>query len=81
MSIACKWEDFMDDEIKDVQDLIDEWFDLYVNLLGLEGITNYMHLLGAGHLPFYLKKWRSLYHFEQQGWESKNGKISSFINQ
>jgi len=50
MSIACKWEDFMDDEIKDVQDLIDEWFDLYVNLLGLEGITNYMHLIGAGHL-------------------------------
>ena len=76
MMITCKRDDFMDDEIEDFQDLMNEWFDLYINLLDLEGITNYMHLLGAGHLYFYLKKLRSLYCYKQQGWESKNGKIS-----
>ena len=44
MSITCKQEDFTGDEIKDLQDLIDKWFDLYVNLLGFEGITNCMPL-------------------------------------
>jgi len=64
MSITCKWENFTDDEIEDFQDLIDEWYYQYINLLGLEGITNYIHLLGAGHLHFYFKKLRSLYCFE-----------------
>jgi hypothetical protein len=39
-----------------------------------------MHLLGAGHLYYYLKKWGNLYRYQQQGWEMKNGVIASFIN-
>ena len=80
MKRAFQHEDFSDAEIEDFQDVVDEWFYLYVNLLGLPGITNYIHLLGAGHLYFYLKRWGSLYRYQQQGWEMKNGIIASFIN-
>jgi hypothetical protein len=40
-----------------------------------------MHLLGAGHLYFYVnvKKWGNFYHYQQQGWEMKNSVIASFI--
>jgi hypothetical protein len=40
-----------------------------------------MHLLGAGHVYYYLKKWGSLYRYQQQGREMKNGIIASFVHQ
>jgi hypothetical protein len=57
MRFAFRYEDFSDDDVEEFQVLIDEWFYKYVHLFGLPRITNYMHLLGAGHLYFYLKKW------------------------
>jgi hypothetical protein len=79
IKFAFRHEDFSDDDVEEFQDLIDEWFYQYVHLVGLPGITNYMHLLGAGHLYFYVKKWGNLYHYQQQGWEMKNSVIASFI--
>jgi len=73
-------EEFGNDEIEAFQDLVDEWFYLYIKLLGLPEVTNYIYLLGAGHLYQYLKVWGSLYRYKQQGWEMKNGIIASFIN-
>lgn len=80
IKLAFQHEEFGDEEIEAFQDLVDEWFYLYVELVGLQGVTNYIHLLGAGHLYFYLKVWGSLYRYQQQGWEMKNGIIASFIN-
>ncbi len=80
MKLAFQHEDFGNEEIEEFQDLVDEWFYLYVGLLGLPGVTNYMHLLGSGHLYHYLKSWGNLYRYQQQGWEMKNGVIASFIN-
>jgi hypothetical protein len=50
MQFAFLHEDFLVNDIEDFQDLVDEWFYQYVQLVGLPGITNYIHLLGAGHL-------------------------------
>jgi hypothetical protein len=80
IKLAFQHEDFGDEDIETFQDLVDEWFYLYIELLGLPGITNYIHLLGAGHLYYYLKRWGSLYRYQQQGWEMKNGIIASFVN-
>jgi hypothetical protein len=55
--LAFQHEDFGDEEIEGFQDLIDEWFFQYVEMLGLPGVMNYMHLLGVGHLYHYLKTW------------------------
>jgi hypothetical protein len=68
MQFAFLHEDFLVNDIEDFQDLVDEWFYQYVQLVGLPGITNYIHLLGAGYLYFYLKKWGNLYCYQQQGW-------------
>eukprot|EP00978_Attheya_sp_CCMP212_P043783 scaffold291542_cov56-Attheya_sp.AAC.1 len=42
---------------------IDVFFQLWVNLHQHEGVTNYIHMLGAGH----------------QGWESLNALIKAFF--
>jgi len=43
--------------------------------VGREGITNYIHLLGSGHIAYYLTVHRNLYKFSQQNWESLNEKM------
>jgi hypothetical protein len=80
MKVAFQHEDFSEEDVEDFQDIVDEWFYLYVELVGLPGITNYMHLIGAGQLYHYLRKWGNLYRYQQQGWEKKNGVIASFVN-
>ncbi len=57
MKLAFQHDDFGPEEVEEFQDLVDEWFSLYVDLVGLPGVTNYMHLLGSGHLYHYLKTW------------------------
>ncbi len=71
LSIAFKHEDFSDEDTEEFQDVVDDWCYHYVELLGIEGVSNYAHLLGAGHLYPYLKKWGNVYRFQQQGWEKK----------
>jgi len=35
-------------------------------------------MFGAGHIRYYLQKWRNLNHFQNQGWEAYNAMIASF---
>jgi hypothetical protein len=43
-----------------------------MQLHGLDGCTNYTHMLSSGHLAEYMFKWRNLYRFFQKGWENFN---------
>jgi hypothetical protein len=43
-----------------------------------ESITNYIHMIGAGHITNYLYKWRNIYIYSQQGWEAMNSLVKSF---
>jgi hypothetical protein len=56
MKVAFQHEDFSDDDIEAFHNSVDEWFLIYFELVGIQGITNYMHLLGAGHLYHYLMR-------------------------
>jgi hypothetical protein len=47
----------------------------WIALVGCEGITNYIHMLGSGHVRYYLTVHRNLYKFSQQNWESLNEKM------
>jgi hypothetical protein len=61
------------------QNEIDMFFQLWVNLHQHEGVTNYIHMLGAGHVKEYMREWGNLNKFSQQGWESLNALIKAFF--
>jgi hypothetical protein len=68
-------------EMELFQDYIDDFFEHWVEIYGEEGVTNYIHMLGAGHILYFVKKHGCLYLYSQQGWESLNNKIQAFIHQ
>jgi hypothetical protein len=68
-------EDFSDEDIEEFSELCDEFYQAWIDLHEREGITNYIHLIGSGHVTYYLRRYRNLYRFSQQGWESLNSKV------
>jgi hypothetical protein len=73
MEMAGQREDFSDEEIDAFGTHCDDFFELWVDLTGLvEGMTNYIHTIGSGHMTYYLREWRNLYRCSQQGWEALN---------
>jgi hypothetical protein len=70
-------QEYTDNDIEEFQSKIDDFFTAYVETSGAskEGITNYIHMLGSGHVAYYMKRHRNLYKFSQQGWESLNEKF------
>ena len=64
--------EFSDEMIENFQKLADKFFKSWVKLTGMAGVTNYIHMLGSGHLREFLIKYRNLYMYSQQGWEHMN---------
>jgi hypothetical protein len=79
MEFARKRSDFTEQDVLDFQDLADDFFELWIELKHLDGLGNYFHMIGAGHLAFYLREWGNLFRYSQQGWESMNALIKSFF--
>jgi hypothetical protein len=69
-------DDFSYEDIKLFQAEADYFFSAYIELVGRNGITNYFHLLGSGHISVYLFLYKNLYEHSQQGWEAFNTKKS-----
>jgi len=63
------------------RELIDEFYEKWINIFGDEGITNYIHILGSGHILYFIRKYGCLYLYSQQGWEALNNTIQTFIHQ
>jgi hypothetical protein len=70
-----------EDEMEQFQDLIDDFFETWVELFGNDGMTNYLHLLGSGHVLYFLQKYKCLYIYSQQGWEALNSICTGYILQ
>ena len=79
MVLLRQRDDFTDDMIVSYQYHADKSFQAWVLLWQEEGITNYIHMIGAGRIADYLFKWRNLYHFSQQVWEAMNSLIKTFF--
>ena len=69
-------DDFSEPEIKAFHKCCNTFMDTWVNGIveGNDGITNYIHMIGAGHFTYYLRKYKNLYRYCQQGWEALNQK-------
>ena len=71
-------EDWTDEQIWSFHALCSLFMTRYCDLNLGEGITNYVHVIGAGHLTYYLLQYRNLSRFQQQGWEAMNQLVKSF---
>jgi hypothetical protein len=72
-------EDFLAGEVPTVQKNLDIFFQNWISLWGRAGITNYIHLMGAGHMADYLLTAKNLYRHSQQGWENLNHLLKTFF--
>jgi hypothetical protein len=59
----------------------DEFCSAYFALTGRDGMTNYFHLLHAGHYSYFLLKYGNLYRYSQQGWENVNAVLKRSFHQ
>jgi len=66
-------------ELEAFQSHVDQFFAIWVDLTGHEGVTNYIHMLASGHISEYLIYWGNLYDHSQQGWEAFNSLIKTFF--
>ena len=67
--------DFTHTEVVELQKMIDDWYNTWINITGREGMTNYIHMLGAGHVTYYIIKHGSLYKYSNQSWERLNKRV------
>jgi hypothetical protein len=79
MVLLRKREDFTNTEIAVYQSHADKFFQAWVRLWQKEGITNYIHMIGSGHIADYLYKWKNLHRYSQQGWEAMNSLVKTFF--
>ena len=76
MSVLVQKEDYTEEQLEMFQDNVDDFMEIWCTIAdGKKQMTNYLHLLGAGHVLYYMKKWKNLYRYEQEGWESLNALI------
>jgi hypothetical protein len=78
MEICRMKDDFTDADIQKYQEEADLFFQKWIDLNGRAGITNYIHLLGAGHIAEYMFHWRNMYQHSQQSWEAFNSLLKTF---
>ena len=77
--LKIKHRDVTEDEIKQFQNHIDEFHAVWVKIFGVDGLTNYIHYLSAGHVAFYMKEYGNLSKYSNQGWEALNSGIKCFF--
>ena len=81
MEILRQKEDFTDQGILGFQKVGDQFYAAWMDLNGSDGVTNYIHMWGAGHLCGYLHYWRNFYVHSQQGLEAFNNLVKLFYLQ
>ena len=78
LPLLCSHMDLSTDQLSEFQLNCDLFFVKWVELHGVEGITNYIHMLGSGHVSEYMQHWGDLFQHSQQGWEAFNSLLKTF---
>ena len=67
------------DEIWAYQKKADYFFRDWIDCHAAEGMTNYVHMIGSGHVLEYLLHWGNLANHSQQGWEAFNSQFKTYF--
>ena len=78
MELAKQHDDLTDENLDDFHKLSQEFMAAWVDVSPNRSVTNYIHMFGAGHMTYYLRRYGNLYRFSQQGWEALNQKLKHF---
>ena len=78
-NLARKGSDYTDQELTLFGHHLDHFFQLWVELHGRQGVRNYLHMIGSGHMLEYMRRWGNLTKYSQQGWEALNALIKLFF--
>jgi hypothetical protein len=70
--------DYTMHEVDHLHTMCNKFMEQWLDLFGPKHMTNYIHVIGAGHLTFFAAKYKNLYRFSQQGWESLNQLLKHF---
>ncbi len=81
MQVLTRHRNLTPEEKEFVQANFDDYFELWVEIFGRDGQSNYIHMIGSGHIEYFLDKYDCLYLYSQQGWEALNNTIQAFIHQ
>jgi hypothetical protein len=65
-------EDFSDNDVDKLHIMCNKFMCQWMELLGADHMTIHIHIIGSGHLTYFACKYRNLYRYSQQGWESLN---------
>jgi hypothetical protein len=71
-------QDYSENDILQLHKLTAKFMDQWVDLCHGQHMTNYIHVIGAGHLTYFARHYGNLYRFSQQGWESLNKLIKHY---
>ena len=90
MEAVCKFQElneilqsrtvFNNAKIDAYQRIADTFYSKWIDFSGREGVTNYIHSFGAGHVAYFLRKYRSLYKYSQQGWGHHNKRMNGIYH-
>ena len=78
MNTIEEHDNIQGETLEDLEDKCNEFIHQWIKLAGPDKVTNYIHMLGAMHFTYYLRKYGNCYSFTQQGWEAVNAKIKNF---
>jgi hypothetical protein len=74
----CK-DDQTDEQIIEYQKYAETLFCSWLNLNGIEGVSNCIHMIGEGHMKEYLFHWNNFYVNSRQGWEAYNSLLRALF--
>ena len=80
MEIMRKKEgNYTNEELNQFREHSMQFYQSWIELFGYHRITNYIHMIGVGHMLEYMQQYGNLNRYSQQGWEALNALIKLFF--
>ena len=80
IEILTKSTEYERGEIDVLEGYIDRAYTKLLEIAGIEGLTNYFHYFGSGHVIWLTRKYGNLWRYRNEGVESMNGILSLRYN-
>jgi hypothetical protein len=70
---------FDEERLQHLQDTMDDYCDAYIQRHGNRDITNYLHVIQAGHIRHQIRRFGNLFRYANIGFEAYIGTIRNYL--